>query len=176
MGSWGPGLAQCNTPYWSDDVIFFAHTYDLSATERAQLEARGITVVTGEVARLVVETDRLTGVELVDGRVVKRTAVFVRPGSTPHPDGLLAGLGCEVGQAGFPTVDATGQTSVAGVWAAGNAVDPRAQVITSAGAGSAAAIAINADLVEEDVKLAVERSDAAGGVFSAAMEPISTAT
>ncbi len=38
-----------------------------------------------------------------------------------------------------------------GVWAAGNVVDPRAQVITSAGAGSAAAIAINADLVREDV-------------------------
>jgi thioredoxin reductase len=145
---------------WSDDVIFFAHTYDLSATERAQLEARDIIVVTGEVARLVVEHERLTGVDLVDGRVVKRAAVFVRPGNTPHPDGLLAGLGCEVDQAGFPTVDATGRTSVTGVWAAGNAVDPRAQVITSAGAGSAAAIAINADLVEEDVKLAVERYDA----------------
>jgi thioredoxin reductase len=38
--------------------------------------------------------------------------------------GLLAGLGCEVDQAGFPTVDATGRTSVTGVWAAGNAVDP----------------------------------------------------
>jgi hypothetical protein len=37
------------------------------------------------------------------------------------------------------------------VWAAGNAVDPRAQVITAAGAGSAAAIAINADLVDDDL-------------------------
>ncbi len=43
-----------------------------------------------------------------------------------------------------------------GIWAAGNVADPRAQVITSAGAGSAAAIAINADLVQEDVALAVE--------------------
>jgi NADPH-dependent glutamate synthase beta subunit-like oxidoreductase len=32
----------------------------------------------------------------------------------------------------------------AAVWAGGNVVDPRAQVITAAGAGSAAAIAINA--------------------------------
>ena len=39
----------------------------------------------------------------------------------------------------------------AGVWAAGNVADPRAQVITAAGDGSAAAIAINADLVDEDV-------------------------
>jgi thioredoxin reductase len=61
-------------------------------------------------------------------------------------------LGCEVDEGGFPLVDAFGRTSVPGVWAAGNAADPRAQVITAAGAGSAAAIAINADLVQEDVR------------------------
>ena len=43
----------------------------------------------------------------------------------------------------------------AGVWVAGNAVNPRAQVITAAGEGSAAAIAINNDLVDEDVRNAV---------------------
>lgn len=140
---------------WSDDVVFFVHTHDLTAAERAQLEARGIRVVEGEVARLVVDDDRLTGVELTDGRVVARTAVFIRPGNLPHADGLLAGLGCELDAAGFVTVDATGRTSTVGVWAAGNVVDPRAQVITSAGAGSAAAIAINADLVQEDVEHAI---------------------
>jgi thioredoxin reductase len=137
---------------WSDDVVFFVHTYDLSGAERMQLEARGVQVVRGEVARLVVEDDRLRGVELVDGSVVPRTAVFIRPGNVPHADGLLAGLRCEVDEGGFVTVDATGRTSTDGVWAAGNVVDPRAQVITAAGAGSAAAIAINADLVREDVE------------------------
>ena len=48
---------------------------------------------------------------------------------------------------------------MAGVWAAGNVVDPRAQVITAAGAGSAAAIAINADLVDDDVRNAVHDLD-----------------
>jgi len=43
-----------------------------------------------------------------------------------------------------------------GVWAVGNAANPRAQVITAAGEGSAAAIAINGDLVEEDVRNAVQ--------------------
>lgn len=45
---------------WSGDVTFFAHTYDLSASEKVQLDARDIAIVTGEVARLVVESDRLT--------------------------------------------------------------------------------------------------------------------
>ena len=68
---------------------------------------------------------------------------------------MLSALGCEVDGAGFVTVDASGQTSASGVWAAGNVVDPRFQVITSAGGGSAAAIAMNADLVREDVESAV---------------------
>jgi hypothetical protein len=39
-------------------------------------------------------------------------------------------------------------------------VDPRAQVITAAGAGSAAAIALNADLIDEDVERAADRGPA----------------
>jgi len=78
-------------------------------------------------------------------------------------------LGCELDEAGFVTVDATGRTSTFGVWAAGNVVDPRAQAITSAGAGSAAAIAINADLVQDDVERAVEDHNTAGGTPSAAI-------
>jgi thioredoxin reductase len=68
---------------------------------------------------------------------------------------LLLGVGCDLDENGWVTADATGRTSVPGVWAAGNVVDPRAQVITAAGAGSAAAIALNADLVEDDVSAAV---------------------
>ena len=153
---------------WSDDVTYFVHTNDLTAAEQAQLEARGIHIVRGEVARLVIDADQLTGVELTDGRVIARTAVFIRPGNLPHADGLLAGLGCELDAAGFVTVDATWQSSTPGVWAAGNVVDPRAQVITSAGAGSAAAIAINADLVQEDVARAMQHHDNASVTSSAA--------
>ena len=141
---------------WSHDVVYFAHTQEPTPAEAIELEARGIRVVRGEVARLMVENDRLTGVELVDGQVIPRAAVFVRPIITPHPDYLLASLGCVLDEAGFAVVDPTGRTSTPGVWGAGNAVDPRAQVITAAGAGSAAAIAINADLVQDDIALAVQ--------------------
>jgi thioredoxin reductase len=50
--------------------------------------------------------------------------------------------------------DGTGQNTVPGVWVAGN-VSPRAQVITAAGEGSTTAMAINADLVDQDVRNAV---------------------
>ncbi|MGE0880875.1 MAG: NAD(P)/FAD-dependent oxidoreductase [Acidimicrobiia bacterium] len=140
---------------WSEDVVFFVQAYPLVPTERRELEARGVRVENGEVTRLIVDNDRLRGVELSDGRCIARSAVFVRPRITPHADGLLDSLGLETSAAGFPTVDATGRTSNPKVWAAGNVADPRAQVITAAGAGSAAAIAINADLVRDDVAVAL---------------------
>ncbi len=143
---------------WSDDVAFFVHTLELSSAEQAELEAREVQVVRGEVSHLVVEDDSLTGIALTDGRVIARTAAFIRPVNVPQADGLLAGLGCSVDAAGFAVVDGTGRTSNVGVWAAGNVVDPRAQVVTAAGAGSAAAIAINADLVAEDVRNALKRA------------------
>ena len=89
-----------------------------------------------------------------DGCVIPRDALFVPPRFVPN-NVLLLGLGATVDPNGWVAVDATGRTSVRGVWAAGNIVDPRAQVITAAGAGSAAAIALNADLVDDDVRNAV---------------------
>ena len=139
---------------WSPDVVLFAHGGDLTASDRERLGARGIDVIDTPVAGLVVDDDALTGVELQDGRVIARSAVFVRPRFVPNND-LLADLGCETNDDGWPVIDQTGATSVPGVWVAGNAANPRGQVITAAGEGSAAAIAINNDLVDEDVHEAV---------------------
>jgi thioredoxin reductase len=141
---------------WAADVVLFTLGASLTEEDSEALVARAIGVVEEPVARLVVEDDRLTGVELEDGHVVPRTAVFVRPRFVPN-DELLTGLGCATDDSGWVITDAAGRTSVAGVWAAGNAVNPRAQVITAAGEGSAAAMAINNDLVEEDVPIAVAR-------------------
>jgi thioredoxin reductase len=135
---------------WSSDLVFFTHTYDLTNAEREQLVARGIRVVDGEVRGLAVEDGCLRGVILGDGRTIERSALFVRPDMRPRLDHFLAGLGCETDELGFVRVDHSGRTSVAGVWAAGNVANPRAQVITAAGEGSTAAISINADLVQED--------------------------
>jgi thioredoxin reductase len=144
---------------WSDDVVFFTHTYAVADAEREQLEARGLRIVDGEVHGLVVEDDRLKGVVLGDGRIVERAALFVRPEIRPRLNGLVEHLRCDVDGLGFLRVDTAGRTSVPGVWAAGNAANPRAQVITAAGEGSAAAISINADLVEEDVRNALATSN-----------------
>jgi thioredoxin reductase len=143
---------------WSDDVVFFAHRVEVASFDRARLEARGIPVIDGEVVRLTVERDRLTGVELADGRVVPRAAVFVRPANVPRPGWPLEALGVDVDDGGFAAVDRDGRTSAPGVYAAGNVVDPRAPVIAAAGTAATAAMAINADLVQDDIERACVRS------------------
>jgi thioredoxin reductase len=141
---------------WSDDVVFFPHTLDLAAEGRERLEARGLQIVEGEIEHLVVNGDQMRGIALTDGRVVSRTAAFLFPRMVPR-DELLAQLGCDTDDNGWMVTDRTGRTSIPGVWAAGNIIDPRAQVVTAAGMGSAAAFAINGDLLDEDVDRAVEQ-------------------
>jgi thioredoxin reductase len=139
---------------WTHDLVYFTPPGTLTGAERSQLAARAIGVMEGTIEHLVIDDDQLRGVELDDGCVVPRDALFVPPRFVPNSQ-LLVDLGCEVDDDGWVTTDATGRTSMPGVWAAGNVVDPRGQVITAAGAGSAAAIALNADLTEDDVRDAV---------------------
>ncbi|MFH8476421.1 NAD(P)/FAD-dependent oxidoreductase [Streptomyces sp. NPDC018000] len=141
---------------WSDDVVFFPHTLAPTAEERERLEARGLRIAEGRIKRLVVDDDRLRGIELTDGRAVPRAAAFLFPRPVPH-DALLTHLGCDKDANGWVATDRTGRTSVPGVWAAGNVIDPRAQVVAAAGMGSTAAFAINTDLLDEDVDHAVEQ-------------------
>ncbi|MEX5272128.1 NAD(P)/FAD-dependent oxidoreductase [Kocuria sabuli] len=139
---------------WSADIVFFAPTDTVTTAQRAGLAARSIGLVEGMVQRVLVEDDRLCGVQLDDGRTIGRDVLFVPPRFVPHND-LLVELGCAIEESGWPVRDSTGQSTVAGVWVAGNVANPRAQVITAAGEGSAAAIAINTDLVHGDVRTAV---------------------
>lgn len=137
---------------YSDDMMFFPNQIELTTAEREQLTAFGVRIVDGQVAAIRIEHGRLAGVELADGTVMPRTAIFVGPRPLPR-DMVLRDLGCAVDDStGFVQVDGTGATSVPGVWAAGNVVNPRAQVIAAAGAGSAAGVAITSWLLEHDLQ------------------------
>ncbi|MEV7382368.1 FAD-dependent oxidoreductase [Streptomyces lydicus] len=114
------------------------------------MTARGVRIEARGAAGLVVEDGALRGVRLADGSVVPRAALFVPARPVPH-DALLTALGCERDASGLVPVDPAGRTGVPGVWAAGNVVDPTAQVVVAAAAGDRAARAVNLDLIEEDL-------------------------
>ena len=139
---------------WTHDLVLFAPTGTLCARERTELVARAIGVVEGTVDRVVVVDDRVVGVAMADGHTIPRQAVFVPPRFVPQHS-LLTDLGCDLDEQGWVVAGPGGATSMPGVWVAGNVANPRAQVVTAAGEGSAAAIAINADLVADDVRAGV---------------------
>ncbi|MFI1928386.1 NAD(P)/FAD-dependent oxidoreductase [Streptomyces sp. NPDC020377] len=145
---------------WSKDVTLFLHTVaeaELTDEDLRRLAAAGVRVVPGEVAGLVVEDDRLTGVRLRDGRVHEREVVFVAPRALPRTD-LLARLGAELSETPFgtyPVVDGRGLTTVPGLWAAGNASGFAEQVVNAASRGYRAGAAINGELLMTDLDRAV---------------------
>ncbi|GGX68544.1 thioredoxin reductase [Streptomyces fructofermentans] len=141
---------------WSKDVVLFLHTVSedgLADEDLRRLAAAGVSVVPGEVAGLAVEDDRLTGVRLADGTVHARSVLFVAPRAVPRT-GLLERLGAELEETPFgayPVVDATGLTSVPGVWAAGNATGFAEQVVNAASGGYRAGATINGELLFADL-------------------------
>ncbi|WP_137991150.1 NAD(P)/FAD-dependent oxidoreductase [Streptomyces vilmorinianum] len=161
----------------SDRVTLFRHTAgDLAEEEWEKLAARGIDVVEGEVAAVEVEDDRLAGVRLASGRRFPLRALAVAPRFEAR-DEVLAGL--DLAAAEHPMgignqveAQASGMTSVPGVWVAGNVADVMDGVPAAAAAGVKAAAAVNADLVAADTDAAVarRRSGNIAEVFGAAAE------
>ncbi|MGW1594905.1 NAD(P)/FAD-dependent oxidoreductase [Streptomyces sp. NPDC002343] len=145
---------------WSKDVRLFLHRVDeadLTDQDLRRLAAAGVTVVPGEVARLVVTGDRLTGVRLSDGSVHDRAVLYAAPRAVPN-NGLLVKLGAELRETPFgnyPVTDERGLTSVPGLWAAGNASGYAEQVVNAVSRGYRAGAAINAELLMADLDAAV---------------------
>ena len=80
-----------------DDLILFAHAHVIGESQRATLDARGIAIIEGPVEQLVVSDGRVRAVQLADGRIAPRDALFFRPALRAIPDGPAAALGCTAG-------------------------------------------------------------------------------
>jgi thioredoxin reductase len=139
---------------WSDDVVLLSNgPLDLASDQLARVQARGVRIVETPVAALDSENGQLRRIRLENGTELDRDALFFFVGWRLRTD-LARTLGCELRDDGSIVVSTDQATSVDRVYAAGNCADPRARVPTAAGAGVAAAVAINARLSLEDADLA----------------------
>ncbi|WP_333736193.1 NAD(P)/FAD-dependent oxidoreductase [Streptomyces sp. IBSBF 2806] len=148
---------------WSKDVTLFLHTLgeeELTDDDRRRLDTAGVDVVRGEVAGLVVEQDRLTGIRLAaGGGEYAREVLFVAPRPVPRTE-LAARLGAEMSRTPFgayPLTDERGLTTVPGLWAAGNAAGFAEQIVNAASRGYRAGAAINVELLMADLDAAGRR-------------------
>lgn len=144
---------------YSSSVTFCVNGIEVSAAERQRLTSYGVRLIDAGVTRVVTGAETVGGnpvaIELDNGQTVGCSAIFVAPRPAPH-DAILTELGATRDPvSGLVAVDSQGATSCPGIWAAGNVVNPRAQVITAAGAGSTAAIGMTGWLLDKELSAAV---------------------
>ena len=142
---------------YSPSVTFCVNGVEIDAAERERLMAYGVRLVDARVSRVVTSAgdEAPVMIELDDGGTVPCEAIFVGTRPVPH-DALLTALGVDRDRvSGLVSVDAAGATAIEGVWAAGNVVNPRAQVVTAASAGCTAGIAMTNWLLDRDLSAAI---------------------
>ena len=131
---------------WTEDVVVFqAEGTELTGEPRAQLEAAGIRSEDAPVRRLVGREGRLEAVELADGSAAPCDVLFAHP--PQRQVGLVRELGVELDDDGYVRVDPMRrETSVPGIYAAGDLITRMQAAILGAAAGMHAAAMINLDL------------------------------
>lgn len=140
-------------------LTIVVHDAEVSDEALAPYAAAGVTIERSRVRRVVADDTRLTGVELEDGRIVPADSVLVGPRFRARSE-VVESLGLEPVEhpSGLGTVvkaDLTGQTSVPGLFAAGNLVDPGLQVLMAAAHGGRVGAGVAFSLAEEDLAFGV---------------------
>lgn len=110
-------------PDWGPTTVLTNGTISLTASERAALEGRGVVVEDTAVSAVIHGGEGPNGVRLEDGRIIALDAIFTGvPTRLASP--LAEQLGCAIDDTGIGPivrVDIVGQTTVPGVYAAGDA-------------------------------------------------------
>jgi thioredoxin reductase len=140
---------------WSRDLVLLTDgAAELEPDDRALLAALGVPVREERIARLDQRDGKLEQVVLDSGEAIARSALFVRTTSLPRTD-LAVQLGCELVDlgpiAGLIKVDETGQTTVPGVYAAGDVTAEMPQVALAVASGMRVGAMINHALVRQDL-------------------------
>ena len=107
---------------------------------RTQLDDNGITLLEQDAVRFLGERGDLQGVELGDGRVLPASMVMFSVAHSPRTD-LAEALGCAVDHEGYVAVDEHGETTVPGVYAAGDLTPGLQLTLVAAASGVVAGVA-----------------------------------
>ncbi|MVN76576.1 FAD-binding protein [Hymenobacter sp. HMF4947] len=142
------GLALLLTNWSQDVVVVTDGPGHLTDYARQRLRRHHILVREEVVARLVGGPLGLRCVEFTDGTYLERTALFLHaPQEQRSP--LAAELGARITGKGAVWVDKNAQTTVVGLYAAGDTAPGQQQALLAAATGAKAAICLNEALTKE---------------------------
>lgn len=136
---------------WSQDLIICTNGHYYTTDEQKdRLKSKGIAVIEKPIAAFTGSDGKLEKVCFEDGTDVKRTGGFITPKWIPRAT-FQAQLGYQTIDFGGIVTDAMGRSTVAGVYAAGDAayVLP-SQVIYAAADGNRAAASVTMDIALEN--------------------------
>lgn len=134
---------------WSRDVtLYTGEPADLSGELRARLTRRGVRIEERPVERVEDDGDGV-GLVFAGGDRRRHAALFYHLGCEPGNE-LARKLGAELDDEGGVVADNKGASSVAGLYAVGDATRDTLQAIVGAGEGAAAALAVDQSLSMED--------------------------
>lgn len=138
-------------PDWGPTTYFTQGAFEPDAGQAAQLAARGVRIERTPVVELLGTAPELEAVRLSDGRIVPVGAVFTAP-KARMASPLAQELGCafDDGPMGpYIRVDDRKQTSLEGVYAAGDAATPMGNATMASAAGVMAGFGAHQSLVAE---------------------------
>ncbi|WP_207782427.1 NAD(P)/FAD-dependent oxidoreductase [Phytoactinopolyspora limicola] len=144
---------------FASDVVLCTDGAQLDPETRAVLEAQGLAVNEAPLAGLVGRDGVLERIEFTDGPALARDAVFVQ-NVAYQASPLAEELGCAVLPDGCVEVNEYGQTSVPGIYAAGDMAHrstvplAMAAVVAAAASGTVAGSVIDQDLLSDEFDLA----------------------
>jgi len=136
---------------------------DADHPEIEGLRAAGVNIVDGRVRSIVTGGDgHVAAVELTDGDRIEADAVVIGPRFKVRAE-PFASLGLKpaehsTGLGDIVETDPTGETSVSGLYAAGNVTDPSQQVLQAAADGSRVGGMISFSLASDDIEAAARPS------------------
>lgn len=133
---------------YSSDLIVFTNGADTIRPEQEhQLASIGVRVERRAIDDVVGVQSQMTGVRLVDDTVIPRVGGFVRP-RWHAPVEFLQECSVARDDWGLLVTDNRGETSIPGLYAAGDIVPPGPQqLMIAAGGGARAAMKMNMDLI-----------------------------
>lgn len=136
---------------WTKQVVVFTNAaFAVPGDSAEQLRAAGIQLDTRPIARLHAQGGQLEELELADGARVPCEVLFVHPAQ--QQVALVRALGVALDADGFVQVDAMSrQTSLAGVYAAGDLCTRMQGAVLAAAQGVQAAAMLNHELTLEVV-------------------------
>ena len=132
---------------WSRDVTAFTSgAVEVTPELRARLERGGVVIEERPVTRLIGD-GALTAVELADGSTRPLEALYMHP--PQRQTALVRGLGLRLDELGCVALDEQRQTSIPGIYAAGDVMTRMQAAVLAAAAGMAAAAMLNHGLTTE---------------------------